>query len=374
VGGEPPAPLQSVETPGVKFADGDLIGCPVRVTVSRRSLQQSGVEASRRGGLNRTIVPRSQLEVAIQPLQLSELCRVALTWALGACYPFARWFGWVEGMIRERVADNVYVFTSDLYAQVNAGAVVGPDWSVLIDTLALPEEAREIREFLEVRLSSPVRYVINTHYHADHSFGNCWFQDAVVISHAECRHLLDTRGREGLREAQESNKEFREVRVVLPEVVFEHGNVGLRIGKRTLQLVPLAGHSPDGVGVLLVEDRVLFSGDIMMPVPYLVDGDYEAFVESLKRIPRMKLENLVQGHGEVILRGEVANAVRGNLNYLAALRRHVRKASRRRDPRGYLETVDVEDCGKARILLNGLAEELHRRNLFGLYAQLYGQS
>ena len=45
-------------------------------------------------------------------------------------------------MIRERVADNVYVFTSELYAQVNAGAVVGPDFSVVIDTLAYPEETR----------------------------------------------------------------------------------------------------------------------------------------------------------------------------------------------------------------------------------------
>ena len=55
-------------------------------------------------------------------------------------------------MIRERVADNVYVFTSEAYAQVNAGAVIGPEWSVLIDTLALPEESIQIKEFVEHRL------------------------------------------------------------------------------------------------------------------------------------------------------------------------------------------------------------------------------
>ena len=41
---------------------------------------------------------------------------------------------------RERVADSVYTFQSDVYAQVNAAAVIGPSWAVVIDTLALPEE------------------------------------------------------------------------------------------------------------------------------------------------------------------------------------------------------------------------------------------
>ncbi len=67
-------------------------------------------------------------------------------------------------MIPERVADNVYVFTSKTYAEVNAGAVVGEDWAVLIDTLAFPEETQEIREFVEEKLEIPVRYVINTHF------------------------------------------------------------------------------------------------------------------------------------------------------------------------------------------------------------------
>lgn len=275
-------------------------------------------------------------------------------------------------MIRERVADNVYVFTSDQYAQVNAGAVVGQDWSVVIDTLAYPEETREIRDFIETRLGSPVRYVINTHYHADHTLGNCWFPGAVVISHRLCRELMDTRGREGLETAQQQSRDLRDVQVVLPDVVFDNGDVTLRVGRRTLQLVPLPGHSPDGVGVLILEDRLLFAGDAMMPLPHLVHGDPDEMAASLKRIPRMRLENLIQGHGEVILRGEIQNAVRSNLNYLAAVRKVVAKAARRRDPEAFLANVDIEDCGKRRILLAGLAEELHRRNLIGLYRQWYG--
>lgn len=275
-------------------------------------------------------------------------------------------------MVRERVAEDVYLFTSELYAKVNAGAVVGPDWSVLIDTLAYPEETQEIHNFLEQRLQKPVRYLINTHYHADHSLGNSWFPDAIIIGHERCRALLDTQGRTALEIAQEQSKELTDVRILLPDVIFSQGGVSIRIGKRTLQLIYMPGHSSDGIGVLIEEDRVLFSGDIMMPIPYVVDGDYETMIESLKKIPPMKLENLIQGHGEVILRGEVQSKVSKNIDYLDNLRRHVRKASRRREPEEYLMSIDVESCGKSRILLNGLAEELHTRNLLGLYQQWYG--
>jgi len=276
-------------------------------------------------------------------------------------------------MIRERVSENVYVFTSEIYAQVNSGAVVGPEYAVLIDTLAYPDEIRDIKRFIEDRLGRPVRYIINTHYHTDHTLGNNFFPRATIISHALCRHFLDTRGRRALEGFQESSTELGEVGIRLPNVTFDEGSATIRVGKRTLQLVPLPGHSADGIGVLVVEDRVLFSGDVMMPVPYLADGDYDLMVASMKSIPKMKLENLVQGHGESVLRGEVSTTVRANLSYLTALRRHVRTAARRKDPMGYLENVGIEDCGKSRILLNGLAEDLHRRNLIALYQKWFGE-
>jgi len=274
-------------------------------------------------------------------------------------------------MVRERVAEDVYVFSSDLYAQVNAGAVVGPEWSVLIDTLAYPEETLEIRDFLENRLNSPVRYLINTHHHSDHTLGNHWFPEALILGHQLCRQLLDTRGRQSLEEVKRQNRELKDLKLVLPEITFNQGGIGIRVGRRTLRLIHLPGHSPDGIGVLIVEDRVLFSGDIMMPIPYLVDGEYEVMVESLKRIPRMKLENLVQGHGEVILRGEIPSAVRRNLMYLNTIRKEVRQANRRVDWLGYLQGVDIEACGKSRILLGGLAVQLHERNLRALFKHWY---
>ncbi|OGO33938.1 MAG: hypothetical protein A2Z16_03545 [Chloroflexi bacterium RBG_16_54_18] len=274
---------------------------------------------------------------------------------------------------RERIADNVYSFQSDVYAQVTAGVVIGPNWAVVIDTLALPEETLIIRDFVEQDLNVPVRYVINTHSHADHSWGNCFFPGTMVVSHPLCRQYLDTKGRLALEEAKKSNLSMRNVKIVLPQITFDQGEINLRVGKKTLTLLPLPGSSYDNVGVLVEEDRVLFAGDAAMPLPYIVDGDIDDLSASLKRVSRMGLENIVQGHGDIVLRGEIDNFIKENLSYLSNVRKVVRKASRRRYPQEVLEEASVESCGKSRVLIGGLAPELHRRNMRALYVHLYGK-
>ena len=274
---------------------------------------------------------------------------------------------------RERIADNVYSFQSDIYAQVTAGAVIGPNWAVIIDTLAMPEETLAIRDFIEQELNVPVRYVIDTHSHADHSWGNIFFPGATIIAHSLCRELLDTIGRDSLEEVRKQNLAFRNVKVVLPQITFEEGQLNLRVGKKTLSLFPLPGHSKDNVAVLVEEDRVLFAGDAAMPLPYIVDGDIDDLVASLKKIGKMGLENIIQGHGDIVLRGEIDNFIKDNLVYLSNIRKVVRKASRRKYPQDILDESTVESCGKSRVLIGGLAAELHRRNLRALYQQIYGE-
>jgi glyoxylase-like metal-dependent hydrolase (beta-lactamase superfamily II) len=274
---------------------------------------------------------------------------------------------------RERVAENVYTFQSDVYAQVNAGAVVGPNWAVVIDTLALPEETIHIRQFIEQELQVPVRYVINTHYHADHTLGNYLFPNATILAHALCRELIDSRGRESLEAARKQGTSFRQARIVLPHVTFAEGSLNLRVGKKTLALTPFPGHSPDNIGVIVEEDRIMFAGDVFMPIPYIVDGNVEDMINSLKEIGKIGFENVIQGHGDIVLRGEVEGSVRDNLAYLSAIRRAVRKAGRRKYPWDLLEEIGVEECGKSRVLIGGLAEELHQRNLYAMYEQLYGK-
>jgi cyclase len=274
---------------------------------------------------------------------------------------------------RERVSDNVFSFQSDVYAQVTAGAVIGPSWAVLIDTLATPEESLEVRNFIEQDLDVPVRYLINTHYHADHTWGNCFFPGATVISHSLCRQWLMERGQKALQEASRQNNIFRQVKIVLPHLTFEENGINLRVGKKTLTLIPMGGHSADNLAVLVEEDRVLFAGDTFMPMPYIVDGDIDQMTASLKKISKMGLENVVPGHGDIVLRGEIDATVKENLTYLSNIRKVVRKASRRKYPMDMLDYTDVESCGKSRVLIGGLAGELHRRNLRALFRQLYGE-
>jgi cyclase len=275
-------------------------------------------------------------------------------------------------MHRERVSENVFWFQSEVYAQVTAGVIVGPQWAVVIDTLALPEETLGMREFIEHELGVQVRYVINTHYHADHTWGNCFFPGATVIGHARCRELLIELGMPSLESARKQNPSLRQVKIVPPHLTFASGELTMRVGKKNLVFSQAFGHSDDGISVLVEEDRVLFAGDAFMPLPYIVDGDVDDMLASVKKIGKMGLENIIQGHGDIILRGEIDAAVKENLNYLNNIKKVVKSAGKRKNVDEYLEAITIEECGKSRVYLGGLAETLHRRNLRTLYRQVNG--
>jgi len=273
-------------------------------------------------------------------------------------------------MQRERVSENVFWFQSEIYALVTAGAVTCPQWAVVIDTLAIPEETVAMREYIEKELRVPIRYVINTHYHADHSWGNWLFPNATVIAHAASRDAMHKKGIPALEAVRNQNATFQNTQLVLPHLTFSSGTLSLRVGKKNLVLVPTPGHSDDSVSVLVEEDRVLFAGDSFLPLPFIVDGSIDDTMATIKRMGKMGLENIIQGHGDIILRGEIEGAVKENLSYLSAIRRAVKTASRRRNPEDALAMIDIESCGKTRVSLGGLGIELHRRNLKALYRQV----
>jgi cyclase len=280
-------------------------------------------------------------------------------------------FNWGNSQImqRERVADDIYVFTSDLYAQVTAGVVVTSVGAVVIDTLPYPEETRQMKRFIESRLDTPVRYVINTHFHADHTMGTCFFENAIVVSHALCRQLLEQRGRESLERTKLSSSEMRDVQLLLPNITFSSGELTLYVGNKTLRLWSTPGHSPDSIVCVVKEDKVLFAADTLMPIPYFVDGSYDDFLASLNSLRNGNFENVVQGHGEIILRGEVEDKIEEDVNYLLLLRDAVDAALASVDATTALENIQIEKCGKKRVDLNGAVQNLHRQNVMALAAQ-----
>ena len=274
----------------------------------------------------------------------------------------------------ERVSNDVYVFTSELYAQVTAGVIHTSEGAVLIDTLPYPSDTLELKKFVEGKLSSRVRYVVNTHYHADHTYGNCMFPEAQIVSHALCRNLLDTLGREGLLAAQADDSTLVDVRILLPELIFDSGDLQMHLGEKTLILQHLPGHSSDVITVLVEEDRVLFASDTVMPVPFFADGDLDELVVALECILKMapELTNLVQGHGPVILRGEIERCLKKRIKYLKSVRSAVRQVLKRKYTKNALKRTDLESVGIDRAELGGIAMDLHWSNLNSLYDKLEG--
>lgn len=276
-------------------------------------------------------------------------------------------------VLRERVADNVYYFQSKNYAMVNSGVIVGTDAVVVVDTLAFPSESKAIRKFIDTNIELPITHLVNTHSHADHAWGNTYFSDIQIVSHKLCREYLDTKGREELRISKAGNNTFENTEIVLPDITFDEGSYGVKIGKKTLRMFPLPGHSDDNIGVIIEEDRVMFSGDTFMSLPFIVDGDLEKSIESFEKIEKMGLENIVQGHGEVILRGEIGLIIEKNINYLRQIEKTVKKAKRRIYPLDLIEETKIDSCGISRVVLNGLGEQLHQQNMISLYKKTYGE-
>jgi glyoxylase-like metal-dependent hydrolase (beta-lactamase superfamily II) len=273
-------------------------------------------------------------------------------------------------MIRERIANNVFWFQSELYAQVTAGVIVGPEWAILVDSLVVPDETLEMRAFIEENLGVQVRYIVNTIYHADHTFGNFFFPGATIISHALCRKMILEQNPQTLESVQAQESEFKRIqKIVIPDITIDNGLLSLSIGKRNVEIFSTPGASPDGISVLIKEDRVLFAGDAFLPLPNIVEGDIVQLSSTIQSISKMGLENIVQGHGDVILRGEIENASKSNIEYLSKIQKVARTAAKRKDPMKVLEAATVEECGKSRVLLTGMVEELHNRNLSVLFQQ-----
>jgi glyoxylase-like metal-dependent hydrolase (beta-lactamase superfamily II) len=272
-------------------------------------------------------------------------------------------------MFRERVAEDIYVFTSELYVKVTAGVIFTPQGVVVIDTLLFPQETSEMLNLVRRRGKKGVRYVINTHSHSDHVYGNYLFDGAEVIAHELCRQALQKHGEEELDIAKDQIPELADVQLRLPSITFTR-ELTLRLGNKTLRLIHMPGTTPDSIVVYIREDKVLFAGDTVMPVPYIVDGDRVELMESLRTIAKLSLDNIVQGHGGILLRGEIKATLRSSIAYLETIYKRVREKVEAGAPRDELRKIDIESCGKSRIPLDGLVQDLHQANLMALYDQL----
>jgi cyclase len=273
-------------------------------------------------------------------------------------------------MRRERIAEDIFVFTSDLYAQVTAGVILTDEGAIVIDTLPFPQEAAELRAFVQRHSRQGVRYVVNTHHHADHVYGNYLFSGAEFLAHERCRKALLHHGQHGLDQAKAQTLILEDVRLLIPDVVFDRGELVVHLGNKSLYMMLTPGHTDDSISIWVKEDKVLFAADTVMPVPYIVFGDLEAMLDSLQFISDMAVDSIVQGHGEVLLRGEILETIETSIQYLGIIQEKVRTIVKNGESREALQRIGIEECGKSRIPLNGLVQQLHLANLLHLYDKM----
>lgn len=279
-------------------------------------------------------------------------------------------------MRRERVSDDIYVFTSDLYAQVTASAVVTREGVVVVDTLPFPEETRSMLEDLAELAPAPVKYLVNTHWHGDHTNGNYLFDDSVeLVCHKRCQQMMMDHAQDTLDTAKENSPLLEEVEIRIPEVIFDDGEIVLHVGNKSVELALMPGHTLDSIVSYVREDKVMIAADTIMPVPYFVWGDRKEFRRSLEALKEYTLESIVQGHGEVLLRGEIPLAIESSIKYLDLLEKKVTEAVKKKKSRRIINNkLTIERCGKSRIPLNGLVQDLHLANVNAVYDDLTGRS
>jgi len=273
-------------------------------------------------------------------------------------------------MRKERVTENVYVFTSEAYAQATAGAIVTSEWTIVIDTLPFPRETREMLGFLRAESTRGIRYVINTHHHADHIYGNFLFEEADIVASERCREIIRKSGEKNLAKAKQQTPELAEVKLRLPNLTF-HEKMSLHLGDKAVRLMPLPGHTLDGIGVFVEGDKILFAGDAVMPLPYIFWGDRAMLQETLRVLKDMHLENIVQGHGEVLLKGELDETLDAGIAYLDCIYDKVKaKLATRTSKERLVNEITLDSCGISPIALDGLVKQLHRSNLLRVYQTL----
>ena len=274
-------------------------------------------------------------------------------------------------MYWERVSEEIYLFTSDRYALVNSVAVLTREGIVVIDALPFPDEAKQIARFLDVRVSTNFHSALLTHHHMDHVYGLFAFPDTLdVVAHELCRKKLLEVGAASLEEARQSDPMFEEVRLRIPNVTFETGEMLVQAGGKTFRLFSLPGHTPDNIGILMEEDEVLITGDAVMAIPIIAEGDWAQEIESLNRIKAMAPETIVQGHGEVILRGEVQVVMDRYIAYLECVYEKAETMLQQGRDRKEIWDIPLEACGLERVPLGIASHRLHVANILSVYDKL----
>ena len=191
---------------------------------------------------------------------------------------------------------------------VNVGLVVGGDGALLIDTRAAPSQAFETIDQVRDLTTLPIRWVVNTHHHWDHTFGNGALFDAQLWGHPRCRHRMIDADEAARAEAATWEPDLADelvgASVVPPDhLVADHAQIDL--GGRIVSIEYLGRAHTDGDLVVRVAGSgVVFAGDILESgaPPWFGDGYPLAWAQTAARLDDGEV-TFVPGHGPAMSTG-----------------------------------------------------------------------
>ncbi|MFD5769026.1 MBL fold metallo-hydrolase [Streptomyces sp. NPDC127049] len=201
-----------------------------------------------------------------------------------------------------RLADGVYAYVQPDggWCLNNAGLVVGSDRTVLVDTAATEARTRRLRTETERVAPAGPDYVVNTHFHGDHTFGNGQFAPrAVVVAHEGTRADSAEAGL-GLRGLW-PDVDWGSTPLLLPDLTFD-GSLTLRLGGLRVELLHVGpAHTANDVVAWIPERSVLFTGDVVWSrvTPFVLFGSVSGSLEALDRLRALGARTVVPGHGPV---------------------------------------------------------------------------
>jgi cyclase len=183
----------------------------------------------------------------------------------------------------------------------NTAFLTADDGVVVVDTCATERRTRAFLQTLGTVSSQPVRLVVNTHHHGDHTHGNYLTYPATIVGHTRCRQAMIDTGishYEGVFEPVE----WGELELAPPMVTFDdHLDVYAGDTKMELHYIGTPAHTTNDVVGWLPEQRVLMAGDLVFNggTPFMVMGSVRGSLDALDRVRSFGAERIVPGHGPV---------------------------------------------------------------------------
>lgn len=190
---------------------------------------------------------------------------------------------------------------------LNVGVVIGEEGVLIVDTRATHAEADELRADLVTLTKKPVRWVIDTHWHWDHTFGNSRFPGAEIWGHHLCRKALVDRGESMKEDAAawlpDLITEFEQVLITPPTRVFED-SAGLDLGGVAVTM-SYHGLGHTDADIVITVGEVGFFGDLVEEgaPPVFDDGYPLSWPGTLQRALDLGSISIVPGHGDVFDQG-----------------------------------------------------------------------